>query len=208
MKTHYPYYIVAFLVSLILTIFACNKQKNLSTDRYIKWVEDIENGLKKEKKIGDFSYRCFYKPASYIALRETVNSGNKIEPLTISKRESELQKLHQFNFDIVSKDGKHSVLVTGVNSQEEQSARVNYFVSHAQQDFKLIQGQDTLPCVLYHFEQTFGLSPLNTIVLGFEKKENKEGDLQLIYDSRLLNNGEIKFLYTESKIKNIPRLKF
>lgn len=183
--------------------------KQLGDREYLAWVEDTENGLKKEKKLGDYQYKVFYKPADYIVFRETINGGAKtIDEQQVQKRKQELKNFYQFNFDIVSADGKVSVLQHNLSNQEEHAARVNYFVSHAQQDFILVEGTDTMSCVLYHFEQTFGATPLNTISLGFEKKNpNTEGDIQLIFTNRLFNTGEIKFLFPKSTINNIPKLK-
>lgn len=200
-------FIIVFFVALLSA--ACNNPKQLGSNDYIKWIDNPDNGLKKEKKLDEYQYKVFYKPADYVVFREIINSGAKsIDEQQAQKRIGELSNFHQFNFDIVSADGKVSVLQHHLSNQEEHAARVNYFVSHAQQDFLLVEGSDTMPCVLYHFEQTFGATPLNTISLGFEKKSPKtEGDLQLIFTNRLFNTGEIKFLFPKSTITNIPKLK-
>ncbi len=194
---------------LIVAITACGNPKQLSSNEYIHWIEDSDNGLKKEKKLDDYQYKVLYKPADYIVFREIINSGAKaIDEEQVQKRINELANLYQFNFDVVSADGKTSVLQHNVSNQEEHAARINYFVSHAQQDFILVEGIDTMPCVLYHFEQTFGATPFNTISLGFERKNQKaEGDLQLIFTNRLFNTGDIKFAFPKKTINNIPKLK-
>lgn len=200
---------ILFIFYSTALMFTSCTPKQLGERQYLAWVEDTENGLKKEKKLDEYQYKVFYKPADYIVFREIINSGTKtIDEQQVQKRREELKNFYQFNFDIVSADGKVSVLQHNLSNQEEHAARVNYFVSHAQQDFILVEGADTMPCVLYHFEQTFGATPLNTISLGFEKKNpNTEGDIQLIFTNRLFNTGEIKFLFPKSTINNIPKLK-
>lgn len=200
--------------AFVLLFCACTGREELGMEEYVRWVENIENGLKKEKKIDQFAYRVFYKPAEYIALRENRDAIENFSPDAIIKRANDLENYYQFNFDIVSVDGQTSVLQHNLSGgQQEYGARINYLISHAQQDFKLVHGQDTLPCINYHFEQTFGLSSLNTIVLGFEKPKDTqknteaEEDIQLIFSNRLFNTGDIKFLFSKNKLAQIPRLK-
>lgn len=199
-KWHYIFIIFSVVIS------ACNSTPTqLNIPEYIKWVENPGNSLKKEKTIGDFSYKVFYKPADFIALREAVNTGKQEDKEAIQKRSDEIQNFYQFNFDIVSADGKTSVLKHNITSEAEYGARINYFVSHAQQDFKLVQGNDTLPCISYHFERTYGITPKNTILLGFAKP-NTLDDIQLIFTNRLFNTGDIKFQFSKNTLTKIPRL--
>lgn len=198
-------------LAFIILFSACGGREELGMNEYVRWVENIDNGLKKEKKIDQFAYRVFYKPAEYIALKENRDLIENLSPEAIINRAKDLENYYQFNFDIVSVDGRTSVLQHNLSGgQQEYGARINYLVSQAQQDFKLVYGQDTLPCTNYHFEQTFGLSALNTIVLGFEKPketQNQEEDIQLVFSNRLFNTGDIKFLFSKNKLAQIPRLK-
>jgi hypothetical protein len=196
-------------ILLLLTITsACNTvPESLPAGEYVKWVENPKNQLKKEKTIGEYKYKIFYKPAEYISLREAVNKGEQDNVKAITFRSEEIKEFFQFNFDIVSADGKTSALKHNTNNEAEFGARINYLVSHAQQDFKLIQGEDTLPCVSYHFERTFGLTQNNTILLSFEKpKGESNDDIQLIFTNRLFNSGDIKFQFSYKTLNNIPRL--
>lgn len=196
------------LLLLLFASTACNKTPDkLGMKEYIKWVEHPDNKLKRSKTIGEYAYKVFYKPSEYIALREAVNAEKLDNPEAILKRTEEIDGVYQFNFDITSADEKHSVLKHNVNNDAEYGARINYFVSHAQEDFKLVSDTDTIPCTVYHFERTYGITPQNTILLGFEKtKKSSEHDIQLIFKNRLFNSGDIKFTFTQNTLKNIPQL--
>lgn len=200
-----------YILLLLVITSACNTvPESLPVTEYIKWVENPKNQLKKEKTIGDYAYKVFYKPAEYIALREAVNKGDQNNTQAINKRIQDITGFYQFNFDIVSADGKTSALKQNTTNEQEFGARINYFVSHAQQDFKLVQGTDTLACISYHFERTYDITPNNTILLGFEipknENEDKREDIQLIFKNRLFNSGDIKFQFSEKTLNNIPRL--
>ncbi len=204
---------IYILLLLILTFAsACNTTpKKLSAGEYVQWIENPKNQLKKAKEIGEYAYTVFYKPAEYISLREAVNKGEQENIQAISKRAEEIKNFYQFNFDITSADGTTSVLRQNIASEAEFGARINYFVSHAQQDFKLVQGADTIPCISYHFERTYNITPKNTILLGFEKpkkeaKDNSQESIQLIFTNRLFNSGDIKFQFSEKTLNTIPRL--
>lgn len=198
---------ILFLLAFTLST-ACNKTpEKLGMREYISWVEHPDNGLKKEKTIGEYKYKVFYKPADYIALREAVNTNKIDDVAAIQKRADEVGEIYQLNFDITSSDGKRSALKHNIKSDAEYGARINYFVSHAQEDFKLVLDTDTLPCTSYHFERTFGVTPNNTILLGFKKpKKDTNNEIQLIFKNRLFNSGDIKFLFSEKTLKNIPQL--
>lgn len=186
-------------------LIGCGNTK-LPPAEYIRYIEDADNGLKKDKTVNDFSFRLQYKPSEYIVLRES-KADNLPDEKKFSSRKAELDSFYFFNLDIYSSDKKTSVLSYKIKNDEEYYSRMNYFISHAQADIKLVTDADTLPCALYHFERTYDLSPYNTIVLGFKKSALSTRNLYFIFDEKTLGAGQINFEIDKNKIKNIPQLK-
>lgn len=201
-----PKFYILLLVPFF-TILGC-KEKTLQPAEYIRWVENVENGLRTEKVINGYYFRLQYKPDNYIVLRE-LGVENSYNTSLFNRRKAELDSFYYFNLDISSADKSKSILSNQLNNNEEYYSRLNYFTSFAQQDIKLISNKDTISCALYHFERTYDLSPFNTIVIGFKQPKNKEflkKDLQILFDDKVLSVGPINFLLDRKKLKKIPKL--
>jgi len=196
-----------FIAVLLTGIFGC-AFNGLNPKKYIKWVENESNGLKVSKKINHFIYQVQYKPVQYIAIREALSEG-KINNDIINKKLRELGQYYYFTVQISSEDGKTPMLKYNLKSTGEYYQRLNYFVSYAQSDFTLLNGYDTIPCTLYHFEENYNLTPFNRMVIGFENPNNKAvmKDLTLIFNDNILNTGIVEFTIESKKIKKIPKLK-
>ena len=194
-------------IFLLINLAACHPSR-LKPKSYVKWIEDSRHGLKMKKKIGDFIFEIQYKPVGYIALKEA-SAENNITGNNIEKKEKELSGMYYFTFQINSADEKTPMLKYKLKQHDEFYGRVNYFVSYAQEDFILLSGKDTLNCVLYHFEENYNLTSFNRIVLAFDKNDGntEKNDLVLIFKDRVLNIGEVRFLFHKSKLNNIPELK-
>ena len=99
-----------------------------------------------------------------------------------------------------------NLLSSELDSENEYFERLDYFVTYAQQDIRLIQGKDSLSPALYHFERNYGLAPYNTLLLGFELGE-QGAHRDLIIDDKVLGIGRVKFFFDDSDISNSPKLK-
>jgi hypothetical protein len=181
--------------------------KEMVPSEYVKWVTDTENGLRVSKNIGDCSYVLQYKPSEYEVLLH--NQDVALNKRTMDSLKETVKGLQYFMLTISNKDGKE---VAGENSidQAEYNAKLDYMIADMQMDFSLIDGHDTLPCAFYHYERNFKLSPVNNILLGFEKgaSANNLNNKTLIYNDRLLGNGMVLLTIKAENIQKIPLLKF
>lgn len=195
------------LLCLLLTLFVygCD-QKKLYPLEYAAWVEDESNGLVAKKQVGEYEFSLLYKPLEYIAL--TSEKNPEIKRDTLVKRMQLLGELQYFTFRM-SKSGK-DVLSAGKSAGIDYQL-LEHFTSHMQNDILLIDGTDTLSCLLFHYERNYGLSPFSNIVLGFEKPgQNKENnfinDKTFIYDDKILGTGPVRFVIEGASINDIPQL--
>ena len=95
-----------------------------------------------------------------------------------------------------------------VNDPGEEQERLYYLSFQMKENIRLLQGQDTLAPVLYHFERSFDLSPHRTFVLAFEApKSEPSKDRTFILDSPILGTGPLKLKITAKDLTNIPDLK-
>src|SRR4029077_4471885 len=76
----------------------------LPPGEYVRWVQDKENGLKKEKTIENIIFTAQYKPCDYVICEE--EQKNSIADSTIKKKRSELEGMQYYNLRIELKDGQ------------------------------------------------------------------------------------------------------
>jgi hypothetical protein len=167
---------------------------------YVEWIEDKTNGIKIEKTIEGFTYSVMYKPVEYVALLDLKKAS--VAKQELQNKIEEYNGLQYYTFKITTPD-EGELLKKKLTNTNDYYSRIQYYSFEMQKDLKLIEGTDTLDCVLFHFERTYGVSPDITFVVGFPLTENKF-DKTLLYDEKIFGAGKI-FLTVQSKnYKKIP----
>ena len=193
------------VLTIILSLFlllACTR--SLSVSDYAAWCSDPENGLVTKKESGKFKFELEYRPQELVALQNLNDDISNKDAFDNELRE--LSGFQFFNFKISGK-GTTDFLKTGVSDQSEYYQRLAYFSSFAQPDFFLVEGKDTLACSMYHFERNYGISPFQTILLGFDNSKTSIEDKKLIYEDKTLGIPSVQMEIPAKKIKKIPNLK-
>lgn len=188
---------------LFIALLTSCFQEALSPNDYRSWVENKENGLWVAKELGDFEFSILYKPTEYIALLEL--NPDSINEQKIEKSRKDLGDMQYFTLKIKAKHG-NDLLKTGVENDLQYFDRLNYLSAFMQEDIKLIEGSDTLPCKLFHMERNYGLAPYNNFVLGFAATKN-ENDKQVEIHDRVFGVGKVILKVSKEDIENIPQLK-
>lgn len=187
-------------VFLSLLITRC-KETKLRTEQYINWIEDADNGLRVTKSIGEVTLSLQYKPMEYILAKEQMQESMNGEEK--EKRINELGNMQYYNLTYSLAGNSGDILKYNLGDASEYQERIYYFSFHMQEDIFMIEGNDTLPCELFHFERYYGLSPKLSFSLGFKNTGNKT-DKQVIIDDNIYGSGPVKFIIALKDIQNIP----
>lgn len=200
----------SFLFLSVLLIRNCSRtQLSLSPADYVSWVEDEQNGFCPSKKIGQLQFDLQYKPLEYIVLKD--NAGAKLSSAEMKKQVSDISDMQYFTFRIASEKGG-DLLRSDAMEMAEFSNRLAYFSSGMQKDIRLIEGNDTLSCLLFHFERSFGIDPRSTFVIGFPlgKKDGPGGistaDKIFLFDDHELGAGPVMLAIQARQISMLPTL--
>jgi hypothetical protein len=189
----------------VIFLASCEKEF-LRPNQYVKWLEDESNGLKVKKILGDFEFTLQYKPTEYVIFDQY--KSDTLQKGTMDEKRKEYDGLQYYTFQIKA-NGSQEIMKADISNESEYNSRLEYFISPAQDDIMLVENEDTLPCVLYHFERSYGLSPMNNIVLGFEKsKQSSTADKLFIYNDQVLGTGPVKLTIQEKNIQNIPSIRY
>ncbi len=200
------------LIISLCALIACSteqlesntKPDVLSAKEYVEFVRSTESGLVVHQDIEDIRFSTIYKPYEYIMLTERTSDGMSQED--IDKGISGLEGMQYFNFRIKSlKPGVDLLKLNWDGSQEQYFQKGDYLTFAIQQDFKLIDGNDTLACQMCHFARNYNVAPTLDFVLGFSSKEDIS-DKELIYSDQLFGLGKIRFKIEKKDIHELPRL--
>jgi len=192
------------LLLLMVATAACRKERAFNVPGYIKWANANDNGLVAGKKIQDLEFQLMYKPVDYILACEIKNGA--LNAAAIDERRRELQGYQYYTFRIKAV-GSNELLSEGNGNEQEYYSRLEYFTSYAQEDMMLVDGTDTLPCLLYHYERNFGLSPVTAITLSFENPHKEQlQDKTFIYNDRILGLGKVSLMLKAEDLTGLPQL--
>lgn len=193
------------IVSAIQLKTCSGARESLPADEYISWVENKENGLLVEKQVGYYKLQLQYKPQEYAVLMDerkaTLTAGE------MNTKKQAFSDLDYFTLKITAEDGK-DITKFNITDEQEYYARLQYFAMEMGNDLDLIDGKDTLPCAIFHYERTYGIDPRSAFVLAFPKKkgENNATAKTLLFSDRHLGTGPVMLTITSESLNNVPAL--
>lgn len=188
-----------FVYAIIaVVLWSCSAgMPDMEASDYMDWYAKNES-LNRTRSYPGISFKATYKDAAFIYLLE--RNGRKSTLMDFEKKRKELGDLFYFNLKITGSDGRDLFTQYGLND-------VNYPIDLLQDELSLVQGEDTLPCRLFHFERNYGLSPSANLSLAFEKGRKKDEDITLVFNDELFRTGLNKFRFSSSSIYSIPKLR-
>jgi hypothetical protein len=140
---------------------------------------------KTSQKLNEIEYSAQWVPPVVMAAR----AG---EP---NAKPSDLDDYDDFiNVDLsITTPGHLEFLKFDLYEGNEYDRRVKYSAFEMQRDIWFItESNDTIDCLIYHFERNFDASPVGKFTLGFPCEKCTSGTL--VFEDRLFNNGRIKLL--------------
>jgi hypothetical protein len=120
---------------------------------------------------------------------------------------AETSALEYYDLRIEVENGQEELLKHNLASAEQYDKRVKYYSFGLQNDVFLVNGADTLPCVMTHFERAFDIAPYATFQLAFPKQKDSTSDKIIIVHDKIFEKGILKFLFHEKDIEHLPKLK-
>lgn len=193
-------------------MLSCHKTGSASYS--IQTVEDMNDFANEEKekqttskKIKEVNYNLRYISNEQMALKE-VTDITKLSQTQFDSLVKNYDSLLFFNLEISIDNFTDDILKynLGGDLETNYSRIVEYYSFKMQKDICLVQNdKDTIPCVLYHYERNYGVSPKTNVMLGFKPKTYNQ--LILVFDNKHLKTGTVKFYIEEKNIVNHPHIK-
>lgn len=150
---------------------------------------------------GAYTYKIKLVPAAYFALQQANGDGG-INKTAFQKR---LQQVEGNTYFIMQIQHANAASAT----PEEKTKAISYYELYAAKQFSLSDGTHTLQPAYVHFEDSYGMSPYDKLLICFNYPlKDMNGSLNLSYNDILLGNPDIHVSFSKKDIDNSPVLKF
>lgn len=188
---------------MVVLVVSCSVEQ-LRPTAYMSWMENPDNGFIATKTVSGITFSLQYKPYNYMALMKfkTADPDRK----EFEKTKTEYGNLQYYTLRVSSAD-QQDLLRAQEADNLEYFQRLEYLVGHMQDQLTLIDGKDTLPCLLYHYERNYGLAPHSDFLLGFASSATTTPtDRTLVLNDELFGTGPIYLTITGKALRREPQL--
>ena len=189
-----------FLLIVVFLIVSCTN--NLDRKDYLKWSKDYSHNIHKKKTVNHIFFDLQYKSSEYMAISENMEK-EKIGEQDIRAYDD----LQNFELNIGAEDKSKDILEYGLENKAQIDKRLYYLSFPIQKDLLLIEGKDTLHCVMYHFLRSYDISKKRTLFISFEKSKGNKGPKTFIFNSDEFETGPVKIAFEEKDLNELAKIK-
>lgn len=195
--------VISGLLLTTLWLSSCGGRKTLNPVAYMEYMEDVEHGLMKKVTVGAYEYRIQFAPAEYLASRQYYKEMEQGIMDGYRKRINEMKGYVFFLVNIYPRNASEQTISERITQNAGAAQRVMYYQQQAANDIILKAGAFEQMPSTYVYEDNYGLSPYNTIVVGFAGDYGKE-DMQLIFNDRYTHTPLIKAGFSKDELSALP----
>jgi hypothetical protein len=179
----------------------------LTLESYIEWMSDPENRIASAATYGDITYELIYRPAELIALQRAEGDSSFRKNYEVEK--AALAGYQYYVLTAKTSSGENIISYKSSSAQEKQT-RSNYYSFAMQKDIRLVDGTDTLKCIMFHHENAYGVLPYTNFLLGFPLLENTSANKNqrkvLVFSDRVMGVQSASLALREEDFDRIPQL--
>jgi hypothetical protein len=198
--------LLALTVPLLLLTSCRQAREVMSRAELTQYINDSDHGLVQQQQVGGLTARLQYQPSALLVAQELETSDQK-DSANIAALERKYGSSYYFVLKL-SKDGKEAIRQLG--SFERYSSMVSVLSFELPRLVNLTTPQrDTVALTDYLFEQSYGMSDGNSILLAFAKEKLKnKSEIEINVAECGLGVGALKFRFHTQDLENTPRLAY
>lgn len=171
---------------------------SLDQEQYVRWVESYVHGLHVKTTVNDYTIDVQYKPTDYVALQRM---DERNSPQSFAAARAATKNLQYYTLTVSATNAENDLLLHGTLAEKQRL--LYYFSYELQQAVYLEENGNRLPCVLYHFERSYGLKSGHTFVLGFERIVANDEKATLVIDPPLFSPEPVKITLNKQAIPTL-----
>lgn len=194
------------MVAVYLLTGCSGRQRVIAKRDLLKFINDPKHGLVRQQEVNGLTVRVSYEPSSLLVSQELARGG-KSDSATIRALTEKYGKYCYFVMEF-SRDGKEAIRQAGSFSQYSNMVQVLSF--QMGQFINLTTAvRDTVDLADYAFEQTYGMSKANTLLLSFPREKINKAD---VFEVNLaecgFGVGSLRFPFKRSDLMETPDLDY
>lgn len=201
-----------FLILLLpaCLAYACSGgSSRVRPENYFGVLKEEHAGLCTEKTFRDVKFQFRYRPIEEIILDDC--GDKRLTDSLYMQLYNNHKDLQYFTLTLSSDRGNDILEYYNGESELVYYQMLDYLENGIQDDIYLVEGKDTLPCLLSHFERGFGLTNQNNVSLAFKNTgpaQSFQTDKVLVYDDKLFSTGTMQFRISKETLNNLPGLAY
>jgi hypothetical protein len=191
---------------LCLLLFGCHSRHRLLGKRdLLKYVNDPGHGLVRKTTVEGVDVGLSFEPSSLLVAQELIAAGKRDTSLL-----SALEKKYSTNYYFLLKFSRNNrELIRQLGSFSRYSDMVQVLSFQMQQFINLTTDRDTVAMSDYAFEQTYGMSDANTLLLAFPKDKTGNSDrLDVNLAECGFGIGSLRFNFNKGDLEKTPGLDY
>jgi len=199
-------FVLAISAVLVFLIGCGGKKENMTGDELRRYLNDKDNGLVKDELVNGIKVRLQYQPSSLLVQQELAQIQAKSNQV-VDSLERKYSSAYYFIMKL-SKDGKEAIRQLGSFNRYSDMVSVLSFEMARFVNLTTPE-RDTIPLSDYLFEQTYGISDGNSLLLSFKKvklRDSKVIDINLAECG--LGTGNLKFSFDKDDLEQVPKLNY
>lgn len=196
-----------YVLSLVFFI-SCEEGHGdkISKTELIKYINATKHGLVQEQEVNGTKVRLSYQPSSILVAGE-LQEGQKADTTVMQELENKYKDRYYFLLKF-SRNGKEAIRQLGGFSRYSDMVQVLSFQMSRFVNLTTAQ-KDTVELSDYLFDQTYGMSDGNTLLLSFEKKKIEHSSaIEINIGECGFGTGALKFSFERADIDKVPGLDY
>jgi hypothetical protein len=203
---HIRSFFPCFLWGLAMLCACKTIPKKVSKADLVRYINDQDHDLYREQEVRGIKVSVTYHPSALLAQQELQH----VQPLPQHVIDSVEKKYNDSYYFLLkfSKDGHEAIRQLGDFSS--YSSMVNVLSFQMRQFVNATTtAKDTVELNDFMFDQTYGMSNGNTVLLCFDKQKllNKE-EIDINVSECGFGTGNLKFSFDQSDINKVPSLDY
>lgn len=192
---------IVLLLGMLTQQFCRHTESIVSRDELIKYINNPKNGLVKEQEVNGIAVRVSFQPGDML-VRQELEAGADTATIDSLKRKYN----HQYYFNLkFSKNGKEAIRQLGGFNRYSDMVQVLSF-RMAQFVNLTTPMRDTVELSDYIFDQTYGMSNGNTVLLSFDKSQIRGKEIYINLAECGFGTGALQFMFNKNDIDRMPML--
>jgi len=195
-------------LAILVFFISCeeNLPDKLSKTELVKYISDKKHGLAQEQEVNGIKVRLSYQPSSMLVVQE-LQEEQKRDTVLIKELENKYRDRYYFLLKF-SRNGKEAIRQLGGFSRYSDMVQVLSFQMNRFINLTTAQ-KDTVELGDYLFDQTYGMSDGNTLLMSFKKKKIEHSSaVEINIGECGFGTGALKFTIERKDIDKVPGLDY